>query len=363
MKTVSQGIDIMIPPNPGSEEVYRHIERIGRVCYKSEDNITADSYKGFIERLRTNEHWAMLEHYIFIIELSEKLYNDLMNEMIMFMQNDPWFSNYIGFIKFSKLDELDTANGCKKYIMSFNITAINNLWKSESISKNSKSAFLYVLDWINDQYECLVNIPADAKKYDGSGYVRYTTVELPFGIAWISMPELAAILKSPRSYDVYALHASMTVKFHTTRAICMEVLRHRPASYAMESTRYANYSKGKFGSEITVVKPVFAYTNAEMENKWNLACQETEIAYMDMMRDGAKAQDAREVLPNALKAELVMTARIMEFQHFFKFRAHSAAHPMMQELAYALMDGLIKVESALLGEEEAKKMITKEVRK
>ncbi len=135
-------------------------------------------------------------------------------------------------------------------------------------------------------------------------------------------------------------HASMTVKFIVDRGVSHELVRHRLASFAQESTRYCNYSKNKFGNEITVIKPYFFEENAKMYDIWKSAMENAEKAYLDLLNGGASPQEARSVLPNSLKTEVIVTANMREWRHFFKLRAAGetgAPHPQMAEVAIPLL--------------------------
>lgn len=107
------------------------------------------------------------------------------------------------------------------------------------------------------------------------------------------------------------------------------------ASYCQESTRYCNYSKDAFGSEITVIRPYFLDTQGLAI--WKRSCETAEIAYFDLLDWGCTPQEARAVLPNSLKTEVVMTANLREWRHFFKLRTAPAAHPQMREVAIQLL--------------------------
>ena len=165
-------------------------------------------------------------------------------------------------------------------------------------------------------------------------------------------------------------HASMTVRFIVDRGVSHELVRHRVASFAQESTRYCNYSQDKFGNEITVIEPCF-YKELEEDLKsiikedsvtkdinhnlltfisqnkiavryyeWLLGCVHAEKTYFYMLHAGATPQEARAVLPNSLKTEVIMTANMREWRHFFKLRAAGETgkpHPQMLEVAVPLL--------------------------
>ena len=123
------------------------------------------------------------------------------------------------------------------------------------------------------------------------------------------------------------------------RGVSHEIVHHRIASYSQESTRYVNYSKGKFDSEITVIEPFFYMAdNRDMEYAlWLESCLMAEHHYMALCKNGSTPQEARSVLPNSLKTEIVMTANPREWRHFFTMRTSAAAHPQMRQVACPLL--------------------------
>ena len=141
-----------------------------------------------------------------------------------------------------------------------------------------------------------------------------------------------------RGHEAVIEHFSFTVKFICDRGVSHEIVRHRLASYCQESTRYCNYSKEGFGSEITVIRPCFLNPNTDGWNLWEGGCLAAEQAYFNLLNYGCTAQEARSVLPNSLKTEVVMTADIREWRHFLKLRCSKAAHPQMREVALKLLD-------------------------
>lgn len=143
-----------------------------------------------------------------------------------------------------------------------------------------------------------------------------------------------------RGHESVLEHFSFTVKFICDRGVSHEIVRHRIASYSQESTRYCNYSKGDFNGEITVIEPCFLVPGTEGYNLWYNACSSAEDSYFMMLNWGCSPQEARAVLPNSLKTELVMTANIREWRHFLKLRTSPAAHPQMREVAKLLLKEL-----------------------
>lgn len=145
-------------------------------------------------------------------------------------------------------------------------------------------------------------------------------------------------------------HVSFTVKFICDRGVSHEIVRHRIASYSQESTRYCNYDKGNFNGEITVIEPCFLALGSEAYLEWQMACKNAEDAYFNLLGIGLKPQEARSVLPNSLKTEVVMTANIREWLHFIKLRTSPKAHPQMREVAKMLQRELrIKIPAVFGG--------------
>lgn len=146
---------------------------------------------------------------------------------------------------------------------------------------------------------------------------------------------VAGIIK--RGHEAVLEHFNITAKFICDRGVSHEIVRHRLASYCQESTRYCNYSKDGFGGEITVIRPNFLVEGSEGWQYWKEACQTAEQHYFELLNWGCSPQGAHAVLPNSLKTEVVMTANLREWRHFFKLRTASAAHPQMQEVAKMLL--------------------------
>ncbi len=152
---------------------------------------------------------------------------------------------------------------------------------------------------------------------------------------------VAGLIKS--GHEAMLEHASVTVKFVVDRGISHELVRHRLASFAQESTRYCNYSKDDFGSEITFIIPEYLEYKSEGWNIWKKSMKQAEDAYFKMLAFELSPQQARAVLPNSLKTEVVMTANLREWRHFFKLRALGTTgkpHPQMLEVAVPLLEDM-----------------------
>lgn len=132
-------------------------------------------------------------------------------------------------------------------------------------------------------------------------------------------------------------HYCITVKFICDRGVSHEIVRHRIASYSQESTRYCNYSQDKFGNEITFIKPCFWNKESDEYKLWENTMQLIEKNYLQLLNKGAKPEEARSILPNSLKTEIVVTMNLREWRHFFKLRTSNKAHPQMRELTIPLL--------------------------
>lgn len=142
-------------------------------------------------------------------------------------------------------------------------------------------------------------------------------------------------------------HEKVTAIITCDRGVTHEIVRHRIASYSQESTRYCNYAKDKFGNEITVIDIATGFNynlNDENDKKkydvWCEAMKNAEKSYFKMLELGAKPQEARSVLPNSTKAEIVVTMNLRSWRHFFALRAAGvtgAPHPQMKEIALPML--------------------------
>ena len=155
-----------------------------------------------------------------------------------------------------------------------------------------------------------------------------------------------------RGHEAMIEHSSLSVKFVVDRGVSHELVRHRIASFAQESTRYVNYSLEKFGNEINVIdirdginldnkmKNMDSDTISAIMGEWCLAMEDAEKHYMKMIELGATPQIARSVLPNSTKTEITITANYREWRNFFKLRVPNTAHPQMREVTIPLLKEL-----------------------
>ena len=133
-------------------------------------------------------------------------------------------------------------------------------------------------------------------------------------------------------------HEKITVKIICDRGVSHEIVRHRIASYSQESTRYCNYTDDKFGNELTFIKPCFWDQNSNEYNIWYKQMKSVEKNYFSLIDLGSTPEQARSILPNSLKTEIVITMNLREWRHFFKLRTSLKAHPQMREISLPLLN-------------------------
>lgn len=300
MKIVRQSADILLPESP-----MKHIEKIGRICYKSEDKIAEGTDKKFVQMLYNNKHHAMLEHYRFIMRVNPIIYEELSRVAPKHMEFSSYNNRLLISCNARALSELHERCRCQQF--GYTKMAIKTI-RDELITHIIK------------KYDC----------YELFGWSRDEQLPLlSTGIEFIDNN------KSAMSDEEWNIHGWFSAHFITDRGISHEIVRHREeTSFAQESTRYCNYGHEKFGDEITVIDQGF---REEKEYyAWYVSLSSCEYAYFALLEHGIKPQFARSVLPTCLKTEIVMTAPIYEWEHFFDLRLRGttgAPHPMVKELA------------------------------
>lgn len=155
-----------------------------------------------------------------------------------------------------------------------------------------------------------------------------------------------------RGHESVLEHASITVRIVCDRGVSHELVRHRIASYSQESTRYCNYNGDQFGGELTFIKPCYWDWEAGgvVYSEWLWLMRRSEVSYKWMLEMGATPEQARSILPNSLKTEVVVTMNIRSWRHFFKLRTSPAAHPQMREIAGMMLEGFREKLPVLFGD-------------
>lgn len=315
MKIVGPSFEILTPIN--NDETLKLIENVGRTCYKSEDKITNESALPFVSKIINQGHEAVIEHSSFIFELSDSSYSKMKSIVNLLEDN--------GFNSFLRITYK------KRPVVSANIRAWRDFIKA-CLSNN-------------------VEIPEFMFSFICSNSVLFPEFqEIKFS-HWNNIEDL---FKQLTVFDLtdeieQLTHIDMTVRLINDRGVSHEEVRHRVASFAQESTRFCNYSKEKFGSEITYIdiKGGMEYDSkvhnlpAELQqqiyDEWIQACVDAENHYNRLIELGATPQIARSVLNNSTKTEICITMNLAEWKHFFKLRCASSAHPSMREIAIMLL--------------------------
>ena len=310
------------------------IEKIARTCYKSEDKITEDSNRKFIKAIYDRGHWAMLEHFVFIYSTSYRLTSVLKRLHVKF------------------INILEVPGGT--YI-SFTARALLDIEKEleqkKEVLKENPSLDLAVLEGV---IELLIRtVIKDYDCYELFGRDRENPQTKDVG-----HPETFYFLEKVNRDEINMFcrpHLDWTsVRFTVSRGVTHELVRHRICSFAQESQRYVGYNKDKFGGEITVIKPCFLKENSPVYNMWRSAEEAVEETYMAMIGEGAKPQEAREVLTNSTKAEIIVTASFEQWERMFLLRCDTPAHPCMREVMIPLFNEFYKKDPIFFKEAKEK---------
>ncbi len=176
--------------------------------------------------------------------------------------------------------------------------------------------------------------PSILKTIEGIGRTCYKSEEK---ITPNSAPDFVRRLVRSGHHSVIE-HVTITVLFICDRGVSHELVRHRLASYSQESTRYVNYSKGKYGQGLTVIRPFFWPAGSEAYQEWLAAMEQAEKSYLALIRLGARPEEARSVLPSSLRTEIVMSCNIREWRHVIGLRSSKASHPQMREIMLPLLE-------------------------
>ncbi len=287
----------------------RIIEEAGRLCYKSEDKSTDTSADAFVRGLMKRKHLSVLEHGDMIFEISDHHIYDAVAEGLQMIRDAG-----------HQPPMLEMTSIGHRYIVSGNMRAWLELFASAS------AAGRYFIGYFDPVFiQGMGFMDEDAKPDPRLRQIRYADLMDP-------LEKLA--------------HLRQTVKFTVDRGVTHEFVRHRTMSFSQESTRFCNYSDGRFGREITVIQPCFLDEHAESFALWKRQCMSAETAYFTLLNTGLLSEEARDVLPHSTKAELMMTGTLRQWDHFFDLRARQItgrAHPQAAEVAAPLyeMDKLL----------------------
>lgn len=294
MLLIEPSVEIIEEKDP-----FKKIELAGRTCYKSESQITDASAIKFYNRLVDNKHTAMLEHATFVFEVDGATY--LSAKSCHFLNCTQYHVN------------TPESTVRYRYLVSGNLRAINESGNFQLCSALAK---------VDPKLDYL-NRAADTKTYSAAKVVSLSDY------SDLSEAEISA-------------HRYTTMRFICDRGVTHEFVRHRCFSFAQESTRYVNYSKLKDMYGIRFIRPAqFHSWNPESKEQLTNALSCAEMYYHNLIKQGHTPDEARAVLPNALKTEIVVTGNDKEWQHFFNLRSKGTTgkpNPEMKKVADIALD-------------------------
>lgn len=297
------------------------IERIARACYKSEELIGPGTAEKMVGKLVERKHWAMLEHASLTYIVTKELYryiramvDDLQEE---FYSDDVTEVKPINRLRFTEYapESRHVITGNLRAWLEFFEHAVQ--FEKEDISIMSK-----LMNEIFKDSNCIVDFREYASNVEEDNCTLVTDYSVLSGTERM-------------------VHESFSILFTVDRGVTHELVRMRDCSFAQESTRYCNYSNGKYGNEITVIEPCFWEPGTLPYVTWETSCQFAEKQYIMLTEDLKEpAQRARDVLPTSVKADIVVTTYLDEWRHIFNLRACDAtgpAHPQMKEVMVPLL--------------------------
>ena len=322
--------------------IFRAIERAGRTCYKS----VGTRYFRLVEEPKNS--------------LKSNLIKRAQNDSRVVCKKGADFdpAYYISipnkFINdYSTIEQFDEEN-------FEDSPYYENLTAEDFVDMLMKSGHGAMLEHgtVYMQIDTFLDIPEDKKldkrvhQYDSNRFTKVNSMYIGQGCwRYYITTNLRVLVENDWLDDLKYVcepteyHAKrITAKFICDRGVSHEIVRHRTMSFAQESTRYCNYSKSKFGQELTFIEPAWEFPSSDIINikeRFEAILGEAEANYMELITLGFKPQEARAVLPNALKTEIVVTAFIDDWKHFFELRCDSAAHPDIRKLALDLQKQFI----------------------
>lgn len=309
----------------------KKIERIARICYKSEDKICDGSDFKMVKNLVQRKHFAMLEHADICIEVNKKVYY-FMNSMTKMLMEDIRDDKqaercYLRFSRYAVPSKEDKdVYEYSRYLISGNIRA----WL-ETFDKLKNMAAI-----IPEVCEAVVDAAGGATgaMYPYYGHNDPVDKCYNFNVDDVSIRVITDY--SELSNNERMLHETFTILFTCDRGVTHELVRMRECSFAQESTRYCNYALGKHGNQITVNTPPFFEEGSQACLEWQGAMADSERHYLRLTEDlHVPAQQARTVLSHSTKVDIAMTANLREWKHIFELRAcdiTGPCHPQMSEV-------------------------------
>ena len=334
MKIISSSVKIL--DNDWSiKGIFRAVERAGRTCYKSvgtryfrlpegpENSLESNLIKQAQNDSRVVCKKGANFDPAYYLSIPNKFINDYLN-IEQFdeetFEDSPYYENLTAENFVNTL--MKSGHGAMLEHGTVYLDCPENIFQKYNSNKFSKGV--------------IINTGKTRGKdiYEYPIYKYYVTTNLRVLVENNWLDDLRYVCE-PTEY-----HAKrVMVRFICDRGVSHEIVRHRVMSFAQESTRYCNYSKNKFGQELTFIEPAWEFPSSNIVNtreRFEAMLEEAEANYMELITLGFKPQEARAVLPNALKTEIVVTGFIDDWKHFFELRCDNAAHPDIRKLALDL---------------------------
>lgn len=339
MKIISSSVKIL--DNDWSiKDIFRAVERAGRTCYKSvgtryfrlpegpENSLESNLIKQAQNDSRVVCKKGANFDPAYYLSIPNKFINDYLN-IEQFdeetFEDSPYYENLTAEDFVNTL--MKSGHGAMLEHGTVYLDCPENIFQKYNSNKFSKGV--------------IINTGKTRGKdiYEYPIYKYYVTTNLRVLVENNWLDDLRYVCE-PTEYHV----KRVMVRFICDRGVSHEIVRHRVMSFAQESTRYCNYSKDKFGQELTFIEPAWEFPSSNIVNtreRFEAMLEETEANYMELITLGFKPQEARAILPNALKTEIVVTGFIDDWKHFFKLRCDNAAHPDIRKLALDLQKQFI----------------------
>ena len=334
MKIISSSVKIL--DNDWSiKDIFRAIERAGRTCYKSvgtryfrlpegpENSLESNLIKQAQNDSRVVCKKGANFDPAYYLSIPNKFINDYLN-IEQFdeetFEDSPYYENLTADDFVNTL--MKSGHGAMLEHGTVYLDCPENIFQKYNSNKFSKGV--------------IINTGKTRGKdiYEYPIYKYYVTTNLRVLVENNWLDDLHYVCE-PTEYHT----KRVMVRFICDRGVSHEIVRHRVMSFAQESTRYCNYSKNKFGQELTFIEPAWEFPSSNIVNtreRFEAMLEETEANYMELITLGFKPQEARAILPNALKTEIVVTGFIDDWKHFFELRCDNAAHPDIRKLALDL---------------------------
>lgn len=352
-----------IPLPQDREGVLKHIEAIGRLCYRSDDNIAEGSAEGFVSGLKRRKHWAMLEHYIFTLSISKEIYDNITDPKFYDVEKN---ADFITKMKFVNLTAWKNApEDAYKYMISGSATSFNYLWECECVKSGECRGMEVICEFLRWYHPVLMMDPLKRTPDD------HLQSQPWYGkINFVPQEEIRRLPKFIR-----LMHQWMSVHFVVERSSTHDIVRHRAmTSFGQESTRYCNYDKkgmcfvipcqfSEHDKQILEdpekIEQMAKYAEyhrniyglADDAYEWFLTLVYEANRYTKMLNEfGWSPQESKGVLGHALRAEINVTTYMGEWHHIFNMRADRAAFPQIQEVMVPLLNECIHKDSEIFGD-------------